>query len=105
MKRRPRPIGFESGNQRTLVDNRYKIVARAGTNARRARRTSSAERDEAQPGQARLDPTYMLFDLVEDPWETTDISAKHRDTVKKMTATLEAWQASCKASNSGADYR
>jgi hypothetical protein len=47
----------------------------------------------------------MLFDVVNDPGESKDIAAQHRDVVERMSAELERWRASCKASLAGEDYR
>ena len=100
MAERPRPIGFQSSGQATLTDNRYKLVRRKGGGSRRKKRKKAA----AAPAPAPTGPGYELYDLIADPGEKTDIAAAHPDVVKAMAATLEAWQASCKASNAGKDY-
>ena len=81
MKERPRPIAFESKNQIALTGNRYKILSRNGGK------------------------TWMLFDLVKDLSETTDLSGRHPEIVEEMAATLAAWRKSCRESKSGKDYR
>lgn len=81
MTERPVPITFESGNQVSLTDNRYKIISADGGK------------------------TYMLFDLVENPGETRDLAAEKPEIVAGMRATLEAWRASCRDSQAGKDYR
>jgi arylsulfatase A-like enzyme len=81
MTERPVPIAFESGNQVSLTDNRYKIISTDGGK------------------------TYMLFDLIENPGETKDLAAEKPEIVAGMRATLEAWRASCKDSQAGKDYR
>jgi arylsulfatase A-like enzyme len=81
MTERPLPIGFESRNQVSLTDNRYKIYSG----------------DEGK--------TYMLFDLLEDPGETKDLAAEKPQIVKAMKATLDNWRASCKDSLAGKDYQ
>ena len=45
-----------------------------------------------------------LFDLVNDPAEKNDLAKKHPEVLKAMTAQLEKWRASCRQSDSGADY-
>ncbi|MCP4639753.1 MAG: sulfatase-like hydrolase/transferase [bacterium] len=80
MNERPVPIAFESRGQVTLNDNRYKIVSQ----------------DNGK--------TYMLFDVVDDPGETTDLAAKHPDVAARMRRTVEDWQASCRRSLDGDDY-
>ena len=80
MAERPRPIGFESRNQISLTDSRYKII--------------STNRGKS----------YELYDLIEDPGESNDLSASKPDVVAAMKATVEEWRASCKASLKGDDY-
>jgi len=80
MAERPRPLAFESAKQVSLTDNRYKIYS-------------------SDSGQ-----TYELYDLVEDPSERTDLSAREPEVLARMRTTLEAWRSSCKASLDGQDY-
>jgi len=81
MSERPKPIGFESGGQVALIDNRYKLITQ---------------------GKGK---TWMLFDLAADRSETKDLAAEKPEIVEKMKATLDAWRASCKDSLAGKDYR
>ena len=81
MAERPKPIGFESGNQVSLTDNRYKIYSN----------------DKGK--------TYALFDLIDDPGETKDLSAEKHHILQSMKATLEQWRKSCKDSLAGKDYK
>ncbi len=81
MTKRPVPIGFESGNQLSLTDNRYKIYSR------------------------NKGKTYMLFDLIEDHGEKKDLAAEKPEIVQSMKATLEKWRNSCKDSLAGKDYK
>jgi len=83
MQARPRPIGFQSRGQVSLVDNRWKLI-------RTGKRNGSG--------------AYELYDLNEDRGETNDLAEQHPDIVKQMAQTLETWQASCKASLNGEDY-
>ena len=81
MTERPLPIGFESRNQVSLTDNRYKIYSSdKGSN-------------------------YMLFDLLEDPGETKDLAAEKSQIVEAMKTKLDKWRASCKDSLAGKDYQ
>ncbi len=80
MTKRPVPIGFESGRQVSLTDNRYKLISQ------------------------NKGKSYMLFDLIEDPGETKDLAAEKTEIFKRMKETLEKWQASCKDSLAGKDY-
>jgi len=80
MTERPAPIGFESRNQISLNDNRYKLITPNGGK------------------------TWMLFDIVADPSEKRNLAADKPDVVKRMRAELDKWRASCKASLAGKDY-
>ncbi|MFB0524247.1 MAG: sulfatase [Phycisphaerae bacterium] len=80
MNKRPVPITFESGDQVSLSDNRYKIYSK----------------DKGK--------TYVLFDLIEDSGETKDLSAEKPQILKSMKATLTKWRKSCKDSLAGKDY-
>ena len=94
MTERPRPIGFQSSGQLTLSDNRYKIVKVAG------KRGKGAKDAGASAGS-----TFELYDLIEDPYEKTDIADKHPEVVEKMKATVTEWVRSCADSAAGRDYR
>ena len=48
--------------------------------------------------------SFRLFDLIEDPAETTDLAAEKPDIVTAMKQTLVKWRASCKDSLDGKDY-
>jgi len=80
MTKRPIAIGFESGSQVSLTDNRYKLISQ------------------------NKGKSYMLFDLIEDPGETKDLSAAKPEILRAMKATLEKWRKSCKDSLAGKDY-
>jgi arylsulfatase A-like enzyme len=80
MTKRPVPIGFESGRQVSLTDNRYKLISQ------------------------NKGKTYMLFDLIEDPRETKDLAVEKPEILQTMKATLEKWRKSCKDSLAGKDY-
>jgi len=80
MTKRPMPIGFESANRKSLTDNRYKLISTDGG------------------------ATFELYDLVADPYETTNIATGHPDIVNSMKTTLAAWEASCDNSLAGNDY-
>jgi arylsulfatase A-like enzyme len=81
MKKRPRPIGFQSANQLSLTDNRYKIYS-------------------SDKGK-----TFMLFDLLEDPGETKDLAAQKPQILQKMKKMLIIWHKSCQNSLAGKDYK
>ncbi|MBA7635731.1 Ulvan-active sulfatase [subsurface metagenome] len=80
MTKRPVPIGFESGSQVSLTDNRYKLYSK-----------NKGKR-------------FMLFDLVEDASETKDLAAEKPEILRSMKAALAQWRESCKDSLAGKDY-
>jgi arylsulfatase A-like enzyme len=93
MTARPVPIPFEtiggtgSKNSRgsprmALVDNRYKLLSDS---------EDSADSD-------------LLFDLLADAGETTNIASQHADVVKAMKDQLAVFRESCKRSLSGGNY-
>ncbi|MBD3177782.1 MAG: sulfatase-like hydrolase/transferase [Armatimonadia bacterium] len=61
-------IGFEHGEQRSWVDDRYKIITTDGGKS------------------------YQLYDLAADPGEEHELSAERPETVSTMRAELEAWR-------------
>lgn len=50
-------------------------------------------------------PILHLFDLANDPEETTDLATSRREQVERMAEALEAWQLSVIKSLNGEDYR
>ena len=81
MKERQVPIGFESKKQVAFMNNRYKIYS---------------------PDQGQH---FELYDIINDPQETTDISTEHPDIVKELSAELSRWRESCKRSLEYSDYK
>ena len=83
MDERPKKIAFETGRHRNqtptlaLIGNRHKLITRLGTTP------------------------DLLFDLVSDPQETTNIAAAHPQVAADMRSELERWRASCEASLAG----
>jgi len=49
-------------------------------------------------------PVTLLYDISNDPKETTDLATQEPERVAKMFAALEAWKASVGKSLTGADY-
>jgi arylsulfatase A-like enzyme len=93
MRERPVPIPFETlggtgskasrGSPRmALVDNRYKLL-------------TDLDGTEAED---------MLFDLIRDPSETTNIAGQQPAIVKSMKVKLVEFRESCKRSLAGKDY-
>jgi arylsulfatase A-like enzyme len=94
MIERPRPIGFQSDNQASLIDNRFKLV-RIGMNTRPKGGKNKHPADKSK---------VMLFDIIADPAESRDIANAHPHVLKTMAARLNAWQQSCNRSLGGSDY-
>ena len=101
MTERPRPLGRESSGQVALIDNRYKLIR---TRGRRGGRRPKGGRP-AKGAPVKPTDNWMLFDLLADPGEKSDLAADHPERVRQMAATVEQWRASCKASRDGADYK
>jgi len=80
MAQRGRPIGFESGKQLSLVDDRYKLYS------------------------ADMGKTFELYDLSKDPGEKNNIAMRQPQVAESMKSKLMAWCVSCQASNAGEDY-
>jgi arylsulfatase len=80
MDKRTRPISFESGDQVSLEDNRYKLYINQKENSRE------------------------LYDLIIDPAETTNVATSFPGITERMKKTLTSWQASCRESLRGGDY-
>lgn len=72
------PIGFQFGEQKALIDNRYKLYT---------------SKDETE-----------LYDLLEDPFETRDISNENPTMIHEMKICLSDFVRSCEESREGADY-
>jgi arylsulfatase A-like enzyme len=77
---RSKPLGFALGSQRAWIDNEWKVV------------------EKAQKGQCKtMLPPYKsgqgtyLFNLVDDPTESHDVSAANPERFAAMVAALDAW--------------
>lgn len=75
-----REIGFQSRSQVAWTTNRYKLYSDDGG------------------------ATWQLYDLVDDPPESTDLADEHPEQVEAMRKSVGAWLASCRRSFEGADY-
>jgi arylsulfatase A-like enzyme len=78
---RPKPIPFRHTGRAAWVDNRYKLL------------TEDLKKDQ-----------FQLYDLVRDPQETTDISAKHPEIAAAMLKAFQAWNQQVEGSIAGLDY-
>jgi arylsulfatase A-like enzyme len=75
------PIGFQSGHQQSLVDDRYKLITTDGGKS------------------------WELYDLLADPFEARDLSGSRVRLVAIMKAQLQEWVESCAESSTGSDYQ
>ncbi|MCD6347366.1 MAG: sulfatase-like hydrolase/transferase [Bacteroidales bacterium] len=73
-------IGFESRKQLASMNDRYKIYS------------------------SNNGKNFELYDIVNDPGETIDISGKNPEIVKELSEQLHEWRESCKNSLLGNDY-
>lgn len=73
------PMGFDFGKQYSWVDDQFKLYI-------------------GKEGQQEL------YDLIADPFETTDIKEEHPEVFSKMLKELEEWKISVQNSRQGNDY-
>ena len=93
-KLRGRAIGFRFGKDRTLVNDRYKLIHNMG----------GLKRRRSDNGKVPV-TEFELYDLSVDPSETMNISDRSPEVVARMKGELAAFVRSCEASADGADYR
>lgn len=79
-KVREKPIGFRYPKKMSWMTHEYKLISK----------------DDGQ--------NFELYDLLNDPSETTDIIRQKPDLAKKMKQELNAWLKSVENSNAGKDY-
>ncbi len=89
LSERPEPIGFQFGRQAAMSGNRYKLVHNSGSSRQRSDTGDAAYLE------------WELYDLQSDPSETVSVAAEHAEIVQRLKASLEEWQASCRASDRG----
>lgn len=80
---RDRPIGFQSGGQIAVIEQRYKVI--------------DASRRAENLTWANPPWNFALYDLIEDPFEQRDISAEHPEVVQRLTRWAEDWHASLRS--------
>ncbi len=78
--KRSKPIGFQNRDRISWVTEQYKLI--------------STDRGK----------TFELYNLVQDPSETTNIAENHPQLVDQYRSALETWLESCRKSDEGADY-
>ena len=77
---RGNPIGFQSAKQIAWQEDEFKLYS-------------------ADQGK-----TWELYNLLEDPTETLDLSATNPQQLNQMKSDVIQWIRSCKASDGGNDY-
>ncbi len=92
MTQRPQPIGFRFGSQASMSDNRFKLV-----------HNLTNKRHRSDNGQVPV-ADYELYDLIDDPSETTNIASQHPEEVQRLKQSLQDWLESCERSDQGGDY-
>jgi arylsulfatase A-like enzyme len=80
-KQRDKPIPFRHQNRAALIDNDFKLL------------TLSLSK-----------PKYELYNLADDPTESTDVSDKYPEKAAELKKEIEAFNASVEASRRGEDY-
>ncbi len=90
---RDHPIGFQWGEQKSLTDDRYKLV-----------QNLAPDRHRSDNGTVPL-AEYELYDLISNPYETQNIADQHPEIVEKMKKQLDKWVTSCESSLDGKDYK
>ena len=79
---RSKPLGFALGSQRAWIDNEWKVVEKA----------VKGQCKTMLPPYTSGKGTY-LFNLVDDPTESHDVSQENPVRFAAMTAALDAWSA------------
>ena len=92
-QKRGKPIAFYFRDAVALSGERYKLVAAEQTKGRRAGGAVSF-----------TDKKFELFDLANDPGETSDVADDHPELVTEMKAQLRQWVDSVEQSRLGKDY-
>lgn len=90
----PGYIGFQSPTHASLVSDQYKLLV---INA-------NTQEHKVLKGEPAPLKKYELYDLLNDKFETKDISAENPGIVTSMNEILTKWIRSCIKSNEGLDY-
>jgi arylsulfatase A-like enzyme len=88
---------WRSGPTLAIRDSRWKLIHYKRTDLRSDDAISEADdRIQAPPGgwpmDAPLGLITLLYDLADDPGETTNVAAAHPDVVARLDARLDAWR-------------
>lgn len=88
---RAKYIGFQTPSEASLVSHQYKLIMKK----------PKANAAQGNDGPAK---SFELYDLINDKYETKNITESHPDVVQEMNQFLIEWMASCKRSGEGHDY-
>jgi arylsulfatase A-like enzyme len=98
---RTAPIAFEHADRAALIETRYKLIqVRRRPGQKREGRDGGGAESGVDGGAVAEE---LLFDLAADPGETTDVAARHPETVRRMADALARWRASCERSRAEGD--
>ena len=75
---------IDFGGERTIMENKYKLVVE---------------------GKTPNELGFELYDIEKDPGEKINLADEHPDIVNKMNSQLHEWQQSVLTSLTGADYK
>jgi uncharacterized sulfatase len=91
---RDAPIGFESQYQIAWTDDRYKLIHVPSQDFGKLRNYRNGQ----NPATSF---EFELYDIINDPAETTDVAKRYPDIVARMSAELIAWRKSVALSIGG----
>ena len=93
-KIREKPICFEGtpAHWYSLIDNNYKLIEVGDSNFM----------FKEEPREPKI---YELYNLEEDPSETTNLVEKNPKVFKELRDKLDEWKESCQQSAQGCDYK
>lgn len=84
------PDNFQYQNF-AVRNQQYRLVAAQGGGKERGKAKGKAKGDAAQPAAPPAGPSVVLFDMIADPSQTTDVKDQHPETVKQMLAAYDAF--------------
>jgi arylsulfatase A-like enzyme len=91
------PIGFESQYQLAWVDDRYKLVFVPQNLDADSRQAARHNQNPA------MDFDFELYDIVNDPGETTNIAGENPEVVRQLSQQLSGWRDSVARNIEGLD--
>ncbi len=86
MTERPQPIAFAFQGKLALSDNRFKLLHYPA---------GESEGNDKSAVVTDQEGEFLLFDLIDDQGEATNIAAHYPEVVTRMRKQLDVWRASC----------